>query len=177
MIFGTGPLFLTGAVSRKAHGAAGTFDINLPIAGNPGVECRNSSGNHTLVFFFTNNVVSGSATFSAGTGTITGSPVFAANTMTINLTGVTDEQTIMIGLNNITDEFGEVLPASSVSMGVLIGDTTNNGVVNASDITQTKGRSGQIVTQANFRSDVTKDGSINASDVSFVKTRSGRALP
>ena len=120
MIFGTGPLFLTGAVSRKTHGAAGTFDINLPIAGTPGVECRNSGGNHTLIFFFTNNIVSGSATFSAGTGSITGSPIFAGNTMTINLTGVTDAQTIMISLNNVTDEFSEVLPASSVSVGTLM---------------------------------------------------------
>jgi hypothetical protein len=177
MLFGTGPLFLTKAASRKTHGAAGTFDITLPIAGNPGVECRNSSGAHTLVFFFTNNVVSGSATLSAGTGSITGSPTFTDNTMTVDLTGVTDAQVITITLNNVTDVFGEVLPASSVSMGALIGDTTGNGTVNASDVTQTKGRSGQSLVGGNFRSDITRDGSINASDITFLKTRSGRALP
>src|SRR5205807_4041157 len=28
------------AVSRKVHGAAGTFDVPLPLTGNVGVECR-----------------------------------------------------------------------------------------------------------------------------------------
>ena len=55
------PLQLTTAVSRKTHGGAGTFDIPLPLSGEPGVECRSSGGNHTLVFTFSNNVVSGNA--------------------------------------------------------------------------------------------------------------------
>ena len=51
--FSASPLQLTTAVSRKTHGGAGDFDINLPLSGEPGVECRNSGGNHTLVFTFT----------------------------------------------------------------------------------------------------------------------------
>src|SRR5207253_8431742 len=27
-------------VSRKSHGTAGTFGIDLPLTGNPGIECR-----------------------------------------------------------------------------------------------------------------------------------------
>ncbi|PYU18576.1 MAG: hypothetical protein DMG30_27290, partial [Acidobacteria bacterium] len=52
-------LQLTGSVSRKTHGGAGTFDINLPLSGEPGVECRSGGGNYTEVFTFNNNVVSG----------------------------------------------------------------------------------------------------------------------
>ena len=54
-------LQLNGAVSRKTQGGAGTFDINLPLSGEPGVECRSGGGNYTEVFTFDNNVVSGSA--------------------------------------------------------------------------------------------------------------------
>jgi hypothetical protein len=60
---------------------------------------------------------------------------------------------------------------------LLLGDTSGNKTVNASDITQTKGQSGLPVTAANFREDVAVSGSINASDIGFVKSRSGASLP
>src|SRR5207253_3520651 len=43
-----------GAVSRKTHGMAGTFDINLPVTGTPGIECRSGSvpGSHQVVITF-----------------------------------------------------------------------------------------------------------------------------
>jgi hypothetical protein len=62
-------------------------------------------------------------------------------------------------------------------MGVLIGDTTGNGSVNASDVSQTKSKSGQTVGSFNFRTDVNVSNSINSSDVSLVKSKSGTALP
>ena len=62
-------------------------------------------------------------------------------------------------------------------MSVLVGDTTGNGVVNASDVSQTKSRVGQTVSATNFRSDVNTNSDINASDVSLVKLNSGSALP
>ena len=62
-------------------------------------------------------------------------------------------------------------------MGVLVGDTTGNGSVNASDVSQTKLKAGQTIDVTNFRNDVTVNGSINASDVSFVKARAGTSLP
>ncbi len=62
-------------------------------------------------------------------------------------------------------------------MRVLVGDTTGNGVVNASDVSQTKAESGHMVTNANARTDVTANGTINASDVSLVKSKSGASLP
>ena len=59
-------------------------------------------------------------------------------------------------------------------MGILIGDTTGNLSVNASDVSQTKSRSDRQ-SGSNFRSDVTANGSINASDVGAVKSKSGTA--
>ncbi|HEU0209252.1 MAG TPA: plastocyanin/azurin family copper-binding protein [Candidatus Udaeobacter sp.] len=173
----TAPLQLTSAVSRKTHGAAGTFDVPLPLSGTPGVECRSSGGNHTLVFSFSNNVTAGSASVTAGTGSVSGSPSFSGNAMTVDLTGVTDVQQITVTLSGVTDSSAATLPDTSVSVNMLVGDTTGNKSVNASDVSQTKAQSGAAVTASNFRTDVTVNGVLNASDVSLVKSRSGSALP
>ena len=163
------PLALTTAVSRKDHGSAGTFDIDLPLVGEPGVECRNSGGNHTLVITFSNTVVSGNAAVTSGIGSVAGSPTFAGNTMTVNLTGVTDVQKITVTLSNVTDSFAQVLPDTAVSVNMLIGDTTGNKTVSASDVAQTKGQSGVPVTAVNFREDINASGTVTASDVAQVK--------
>ena len=58
--------------------------------------------------------------------------------MTVNLTGVLNAQMLTIELRDVTDVLARVLPVRLVKMGVLIGDTTGNKSVNASDVTQTK---------------------------------------
>ena len=172
-----GAFQLTAAASRKTHGSAGTFDVNLPLTGAPGVECRDGAGNHTLVFSFNNQVVSGSVSITGGTGTISGPPIFTDNRMIVNLTGVADVQTLVLTLHNVTDNISRVLPDTAVSVNMLIGDTTGNNVINASDIAQVKGQSGSLVSNANFREDVTVNGVINGSDIALVKSRSGAAIP
>ena len=172
-----GAFQLTAAASRKTHGSAGTFDVNLPLTGAPGVECRDGAGNHTLVFSFNNQVVSGSVSITGGTGTISGPPIFTDNRMIVNLTGVADVQTLVLTLHNVTDNISRVLPDTAVSVNMLIGDTTGNNVINASDIAQVKGQSGSLVSNANFREDVTVNGVINGSDIALVKSRSEAAIP
>ena len=168
------PLLFTTAVSRKTHGAAGDFDVSLP-----GVECRTggTGGDHTLVVTFSNTVVSGNAAVTNGTGNVTGTPAFSGNTMTINLTGVTNAQAVTVTLSNVTDSFSQRLPDTAVSAGFLLGDTNGNGVVNASDVSQTKAQLGQSATGSNFRTDVNASGAVNATDVSQIKAKLGTALP
>jgi Dockerin type I domain len=60
---------------------------------------------------------------------------------------------------------------------MLIGDTNGNSAVNAGDVAQTKGQSGQVVGAGNFRNDINANGSINAGDVAQVKANSGHSLP
>ena len=165
---------LVTAVSRKTHGAAGTFDINLPSSGL-GVESRSpgANGSHVLVLTFDATAVSGQASVTAGVGMVQGQPIFNGNQMTINLTGVTNAQRITVKLSNLNSSGDDV----SVSMGVLLGDTNGNGSVNATDVSQTKLKSGQAVDATNFRNDVNANGAINASDVSIAKLNSGTALP
>jgi hypothetical protein len=173
------PVQLTDAVSRKTHGAAGTFDVDLPLSGEPGVECRSGggSGDHTLIFTFIDNVVSGNASVTSGVGSVSGSPTFSGNAMTVNLTGVSDVQQITVTLSNVTDCFGSVLPDTPVSANMLIGDTTGNKTVNASDVAQVKAQVGSPVTSANFREDLNVDGLMNASDVGLVKANVGHSVP
>jgi hypothetical protein len=166
-------------------GSAGVFDINLPLSGTRGVECRSggASGNYTLVFTFTNNLTSvGSASVTthnpaSGTGSVNSSAMGPnSNQYTVNLTGVSTGQYIAVTLSNVTDSQNNTGNVS-VPMGVLIGDTTGNGVVNSSDIAQTQSQSGQPVTNSNFREDVTVNGVINSSDIALVQSMSGTGLP
>lgn len=166
---------LTGAVSRKMHGNVSTFDVDLPITGKRGVECRSGgpNGNYSAVFTFVNGVTNCGSAGTAG-GTIVPGP--NANQCTENLTGVANAQYINVELDNVVDSqnnSGNV----AVPMGVLIGDTTANGVVNSSDISQTQSQSGQSLTSNNFREDVTVNGSINSSDIGLVQSKSGTGLP
>ena len=167
----------TSVVSRKTHGAAGDFDIDLRLAGDPGIECRTggASGDHQVVITFPSAVTFASAAVTSGTGTISSSTGSATTALTVNLTGVTNAQTITLTLSGVNDgtNTGDV----SVQMAVLLGDTTGSGAVNSSDISQTKSQSGQAVTASNFRQDVAVSGSINSSDISLVKSKSGTALP
>jgi uncharacterized repeat protein (TIGR03803 family) len=170
------------AVSRKVHGNAGTFDVDLPLTGTPGIECRSGGANndYTIVFKFANSLTNvGSASVSSGAGTtVSGNidPSDARNYI-VNLNGVTNAQTIMITLSNVSDSSSNFSSSISASMGVLVGDTTGNGAVNSSDISQTQSQSGQAVTAANFREDVTVNGAINSSDIALVQSKSGTGLP
>jgi hypothetical protein len=95
----------------------------------------------------------------------------------VNLTGVSNAQVITVSLTNVNDSAGNSSASVPTSMGVLVGDTTGNGTVNASDVGQTKANSGQTVDASNFRTDVTVSGSINAADVGLVKSNAGMSLP
>jgi uncharacterized delta-60 repeat protein len=165
-------------VSRKTHGDAGTFDINLPLTETPGIECRSGGTNndYQVVFAFPSPVTLNEASVTAARGKsadMAGAPIVSADgrTVTLNLTNVSDAQTLSLALFGVNN--GTSIHNVAVQMSVFVGDTNGNGVVNASDLGQTKSRSGQPVSDSNFRSDVTGNGTISASDVSLVKSRSG----
>jgi hypothetical protein len=92
-------------------------------------------------------------------------------TVTLSLTNISDAQTIVMTLSGVSN--GTNTNDVTIHMRVLVGDTNGNGVVNATDVSQTKSRSGQAITNANFRSDVVVNGTINASDLALVKSRAG----
>jgi hypothetical protein len=163
-------------VSRKYHGQTRNFDINLPLSGNQGLECRSggTTGDYQLVFSFADSIhVSGGVT-AIGTSAQPRSTI-VGSTVIVNLTGVTNAQTIEVTLHGVSD--GTNTADVTVPMSILAGDVNGDGVVDATDLAQTQSQSGQPVTEANFREDVTTNGLINSSDISFVQTRSGTRLP
>ena len=177
------PPEVVGTVSRKTHGTlTPPFDVPLP-----GIECRTGgpTGDHEVVITFAAPVsVNGTpkADVTAGSGDVGsggvsngGEVIVNGSSVTVPLTNVANAQTIVITLFGVSDgtNFGNV----SVQMGVLAGDTTEDGSVNSADISETKSQSGQTVTETSFRTDVTIDGFKNSADISLVKSKSGTALP
>ena len=161
--------------SRKTHGKAGTFDIDLPQTSKPGIECRSggTTNNYTIVFTFANNVSIQGAGVTSGTGSVSNVMV-TSNQVTVSLTGVGNAQTVVLTLAGVSD--GIATSNVQATIGVLIGDTTADGVVNSTDVSQTQSQLRQPVTASNFRDDVSADGVINPADVNVVKSKSGTSL-
>ena len=143
----------TQVVSRKTHGGAGDFSVNLPLTGTPGIECRTggATGDYEVVITFANAVtVNGNPQADVttgigdvGTGGVANGGVVSINgaVVTVPLTNVANAQTIVLRLFNVSD--GVVTGNVSVPMGVLVGDTNGDKFVNSGDSLQTRNRSGQ----------------------------------
>jgi hypothetical protein len=81
---------LSGIVSRKTHGSAGEFDVDLGLDGS-GIECRSGGANgaYQMVFTFTNNLISVTNVSTTYTVNVTSSLIGPSpNQYTVNLSGV-----------------------------------------------------------------------------------------
>ena len=169
---------LTQIASRVSHGDSGPFDIDLPFAGPPGVECRSANGNYQIVFRFTNHLSRvGAATVTRGTATIASTAISAdTHECVVNLSGVSNAQYVSVSLSNVEDvehNSGTV----GVTMAVLVGDLNASGGVTGSDVNLCKSQVGAAVTEHTFRDDVNANDSISGSDVNLVKAQVGTSLP
>jgi hypothetical protein len=164
---------LTSVVSRKIHGSVGTFDIDLPLVGTPGIECRSGGANGTyqMIFTFVNNLT------SCGTnniGSLSSGP--GLNQCTVDLTGVANQQYVTIALNNVIDSqnnSGNV----ATTMGVLVGDVNSSKRTDSGDVTQVRSHTVLIPDIQTFRLDVDASGRIDAGDVTTTRNASVTVLP
>jgi len=159
-----------GAVSRKTHGTKGDFDIDLPLTGSPGIECRTgpSSGEHKVLLTFAVPVnLPPSATATCGGQPAT--KMANGSVVTIDCTGITNAQTISVDLNGVSD--GTNTGNISVPMGVLLGDVDATGDVTTSDTNLCKAQALKPVIQGNFRNDINASGAITTSDVNLIKSK------
>ncbi len=173
-----GPVQLIGAVSRKVHGSAGTFDVDL-LSG--AIECRSggANGNYTLVFTFTNALTRvGTPSVTNGSGSVSISAIGNdPHQYVIELTGVTNAQNLAITLNDVQDAAGNFSSVTSASMTVLVGDVNSNGVVSNTDVASVKAQVAAPVDLSNFRNDVNANGTISNTDASIIKAQVGASLP
>jgi hypothetical protein len=163
------------AVSSKTHDSISPpFEVDLPLSGNLGIECRRGQGTnsneHQVIVTFPGPIsLVGTPTVSSGTGSVSGA-LASGNQVFINLTGVANAQAINITLT-VNDQIntGPVV----VPMGVLLGDVNANRLVNSTDTSLVQAQSGKPVSISNFRTDVNVNGLINSTDTSIVQSKSG----
>jgi IPT/TIG domain/Dockerin type I domain len=172
------PITLLSVQSRKTHGAAGTFSIDIDNSQNANgpvtVEPRTRGAGHVIVFGFSSVVISPgtiSAVDSLGNA-VAFQSVFQDQEVSVLLTDVSDNQRVTINLLGVNGT-----SQTAATIGFLVGDVNGSRSVNATDIAGIKGRSGLAVDASNFQFDVNASGGINATDISAVKVRSGLLLP
>jgi hypothetical protein len=176
-------------VSRMTHGSAGTFDINFPLTGMRGIECRSSAslgaGNYQMIFSFSNTLTSvGSASITAhnpasGTGTVSGFSSMGPNPnqYTVDLTSVSNAQYITVTLSNVLDAAGNSSNVTGPQMGVLLGDVDASGRVDSTDVFQVRQQTLQNANSSNFRADVDATGRIDSTDVFITRQQTLTSLP
>ncbi len=181
------PLLPTSVVSRKTHGSAGNFDVNLPLTGTRGVECRTpghlpngASGDYQLIFTFAKNLVSvPGASVSSGTGSVSSRAVGPSpNQYTVNLSGVADQQYLTVTLSDVVDVTGASGDVVSPELAILIGDVNASGRTDNGDASVVRNLSGTIPSDNNTaRADVNCSGRIDNGDATIIRNNSGNALP
>jgi PKD repeat protein len=177
---------VSAVVSRKTHGSAGTFDVNFPLTGTRGVECRapgqlpgGAIGDYQLVFSFAHNLTSvGGASVTTGTGSVGTSMIDSSDSHNyiVNLTGVANAQYITVAVSNAHDVAGANFGVAQ-QMGVLIGDVDASGRVDSTDVFKVRQQSLQNANSSNFRTDVDASGRIDSTDVFKTRQNSLTALP
>ena len=170
-----GGLELLAAASRK-----GNFDIDLPLNGTPGIECRagGANGNFQITLTF-NNAVASVDDVAASCGIVHGVRRRASDphSLRVSLTGTCNAQYLTLTLTNVHDDQGNILPSAKVTAGLLLGDVNGDGVVDATDADQTALDQGETTDADNFREDINSNGSIDAADLARVESQVGAMLP
>jgi hypothetical protein len=177
----TVPVQLSSVVSRKAHGSVALFDIQLPITGPRGIECRSggATGAYTVLFNFVNTLTNvGGTSVTSGTGTVSSSYIGSdPHQYVVQLTGVANAQIITVSLSDVSDSVGGFSSAVPASMGVLLGDVNGSGRVDSGDVSLVRQQTLQPVTSSNFREDIDASGRIDAGDVSIARQQTLTSLP
>ena len=164
------------AVSRQEHDGV-PYDIYLPVTGPPGIECRDGGGNsnYRVVVRFLNNATFLGVTVTTGNAIVSNVSGNGTTEATIDLNGVANQQRISLTIYNLNDGLG--LRDFVIPMAILVGDTTGDGIVNSSDVSETKAHANESLSATNLREDINASGTIDSLDASSVKSHSGTGLP
>ncbi len=171
-------VFKHGAVSRKTHGSAGTFDVAVHVPG--AVEPRQAGPTKLIVIFNQEVQAPGGPTtddIALSSGTVTGVAFYTHNgpQLTIDMTGAANQANLVVSYPGLTDGQGDPL-AETLCFGVLAGDATGDRRVNVLDLVQVRNVLNQVPTQSTFTRDVTADGAVNVLDLVAVRNVLNTAL-
>ena len=171
------PFRLNAVQSRKTHGAL-TFDLLVDttptIAGPVTVEPRVAGAGHLIVFQFNAPIsATGSVSLVGRSGTPFDLPTITSsgNNISVTLTNIVDRDRVTITLSGVNGAVN-----ASASLGFLVGGVNGSGVVEVSDVSAVKARSGQASDATNFKYDVFPTGAITSVDILVTKARLGRSL-
>lgn len=177
------------AVSRKTHGPAGTFDIDLkaPLSGSGvAVECRENGPTRIVATFGESIVGTGLGGVAvpadvvvvdtAGSVITVNAVSIAGQVLTIDLTGVANVSRAKITFPAITGLSGSVC-TDSICLGVLLGDINGDGGVNVIDLVTIRNLQNNPVNAAYFRADVVADGAMNVIDLVTVRNLVNTVIP
>ena len=162
------------AVSRKVHGAAGTFDLPLnSVTTSPTTEPRLGPA-HNIVFTFNKPVTAAQVAIAEGVATV-GPLAFNGNDMTVTLSGVADAQYVTVQLSQL---FAGTAPGNGwLRVGFLAGDVNQSRVVTVADLGLVNARLAQPANATNFPMDVNASGSVTLADKGITNGNLTRALP
>jgi len=173
---GVPPPNFVSAVSRKVHGAAGTFDLPLSSAlADPTTEPRIGPA-QMIVFTFDKAVASTTVTVIEGTATA-GAPTFSGNDVIVPLAGVTNAQYVTIALTDVASTDGGTGGTASVRVGFLLGDANQNRVISLADLGLVNAQLAQRVTAGNYLKDVNASGTLTLADKGVTNANLTNALP
>jgi len=173
-----GAPFLSRAVSRVTHEAAGDFDIDVSVSG--AVETRVQPQSALLLVVTFDRPVTGAGGLDASDVAVSGGSVASVTAddgeLTVALTGVPQADNLTVQFPGIVSVANGAAVTQSLCFGVLRGDANADRTVNTSDYITVRGRIGLAVSAATFRSDVNADGAINTSDYVTIRGRIGNDL-
>jgi hypothetical protein len=156
------------------------FAIDLPLAGAPGIESRLASDRYlTIEFTFSGPIsaVDPIGEASCGRlGNVRVDPQDPQRVLASYLSDGCNGQTVTCTIHNPQADGGEALADASVSLSLLLGDVTGDGVVDDADYQETKQHVGELTDDSNFRADLNGDGRIDRTDARLVRRRDGSTL-
>ncbi len=172
---GAVPPLIEAAVSRKAHGTAGEFAVNV-LAANA-VEGRRDGPTTLMVTF--DQPIQGlggldHSDVALSSGTVSGLEIDDSR-LTIQMSGAVNTQPLTVAFPGIAGLGGQVCE-QSLCLGVLAGDATGDRTVNVLDLVQVRNVLNQVPTQSTFTRDVTADGAVNVLDLVAIRNVLNTAL-
>ena len=169
---------LASAVSRRVHGAAGTFNLPLtlalPVNHNPTTEPRQGPA-QTIVFTFDKVINAATVTVTEGSATAA-SPTFSGNDVVVALTNVTNQQYVTVSLTNVGSSDGSTGGVGSARIGFLTGDVNGTRVISVADLGLVNAQLSQVVTAANYLKDVNASGTLTLADKGITNANLTKAL-